>query len=352
MKKSITLIGAGNIGSHLVPHLGRMSNIGRVTLVDRDIYEERNFFSQDILNDDIGKPKALVQAARLNAINPDLHVIPLVEPVENLPLGILRADIILAALDSRKSRQFVNEAAWRLNIPWCDSGVRSKESLARIVVYIPGEEVPCLECAWSDSDYEQIEQVYPCRDPVQISEEPTNAPSFLGALAASLQALECSKVLKGQFDRTAVGRQIVIDTQWHNYYQTRFQRNYQCRFNHKSWCINKLHCNLDRFTVKDALRLGKLIELEHRPFVKNLFCPVCGFKRSFIHLSVALSLDARKCAYCGSDLQSTGFDTQEKIEKCSSQQILRHSFRDIGLRDGDIFHAGNEKYYEIVGDAL
>ena len=55
--KSVTLIGAGgNIGSHLVPHLGRMPGVERITLVDRDIYEERNLFSQDILPGDIARP--------------------------------------------------------------------------------------------------------------------------------------------------------------------------------------------------------------------------------------------------------------------------------------------------------
>ena len=91
--KSITLVGAGgNIGSHLVPHLGRMPGIGRVTLVDRDIYEKRNLISQDILPGDVGSDKALVQAHRLSAINPNLHVIPVVGAVENMPLGSLRAD--------------------------------------------------------------------------------------------------------------------------------------------------------------------------------------------------------------------------------------------------------------------
>jgi tRNA A37 threonylcarbamoyladenosine dehydratase len=104
--KSVTLIGAGgNIGSHLVPHLGRMPGIQKVTLVDRDIYEERNLISQDILADDIDKPKAHVQASRLRAINPNLHVTPIVGAVENLPLGILRSDVVLTALDSRRSRQ-------------------------------------------------------------------------------------------------------------------------------------------------------------------------------------------------------------------------------------------------------
>ena len=348
--KTVTLVGAGgNIGSHLVPHLGRMPGVSRVTLVDRDIYEERNLYSQDILPGDIGKPKALVQAARLSAINPALQVIPVVESVENQPLGTLRADVMLTALDSRRSRQCVNEIAWRLRMPWCDSGVRSEELLARITVYVPGENAPCLECAWSDSDYEKIEQVYPCDDMTGTNEVPTNAPSCLGALAASLQALECGKILEGRLDRTAVDRQITIEAQWHHYYETRYRRNPECRFDHKSWNIEKLRCDPDKFTVEDALRLGDRIELDRMQFVKKLMCPGCGGERSLFYLSAALSPEARKCAVCGTAMITTGFDTLERIDGRSSKQLLRCSFEEIGLRKGDVFRSGNDRYLEITG---
>jgi molybdopterin/thiamine biosynthesis adenylyltransferase len=349
--KSVTLIGAGgNIGSHLIPHLGRMPGIGRVTLVDRDTYEERNLVSQDIIPNDIGKPKALVQASRLSIINPNLHVIPIVGSVETLPLGTLRADVMLTALDSRRSRQCVNEIAWRLRMPWCDSGVRSEELLARIIVYVPGENNPCLECAWSDSDYEKIEQVYPCDDAAGTNEVPTNAPSCLGALAASMQALECGKILEGHLDCAAVGRQITIDAQWHHYYEMGYQHNPECRFDHRSWSIEKLHCDLDKFNIDDALRLGDRIELDHMQFVKKLMCPGCGREHSLFYLSTALSPEARKCAACGTVMIATGFDTLERIDKRSSERIGGFSLGKVGLRRGDVFHAGNEKYFEIVCD--
>lgn len=350
--KSVTIVGAGgNIGSHLVPHLGRMPGIDRVTLVDRDIYEERNLFSQDILPGDIGKSKASVQARRLRAINPDLHVIPVAESVEKLPLGMLRADVMLTALDSRRSRQCVNEIAWRLGMPWCDSGVRSEELLARIVVFAPGEDKPCLECAWSDSDYEKIEQIYPCDDDVRTNEIPTNAPSCLGALAASMQALECGKILEGRLDRVALGRQIAVDAQWHRHHEMRYRRNPECRFDHKRWIIHKLPCALDQFTIRDMLRLGDRVELDRMPFVKELSCPACGRGRSLFYLSAALSAPARKCPGCGTAMLATGFDTLERIDRHASQRILDCSLRKAGLREGDVFHAGNENYYEISCDS-
>ena len=35
---AVVIVGLGNIGSHLVRHIGRMDGVGRVTLVDRNVY--------------------------------------------------------------------------------------------------------------------------------------------------------------------------------------------------------------------------------------------------------------------------------------------------------------------------
>jgi molybdopterin/thiamine biosynthesis adenylyltransferase len=327
-----------------------MPGVGRVTLVDRDTYEGRNLVSQDILACDVGIPKARVQARRLRRINPDLHVTAVVGAVEDLPLGSLRADVILAALDSLRPRQCVNETAWRLGVPWCDSGVRGQDLLARVAVYFPGEDAPCIECAWSDLDYAQIEQVYPCQDPRNPGPAPTNAPSCLGALAASMLALECRKVLEGQLDRVAVGRQVVVDAQWHHHYVTRYRHNPGCRFDHRTWRIEKLHCRLDRFTVRDALRLGDRIELERMPFITRLVCPGCGLARRLLFLAPALPPASRKCAGCGAAMTATGFDLLERLDGLRPRSVLRRSLRSVGLRAGDVFHAGNGKHYEIESD--
>lgn len=72
--KSVVIVGAGNIGSHAVPLIARTPEIGRVTIIDRDRYDETNVRSQDIAPADVGRPKALVQARRARRINPALVV--------------------------------------------------------------------------------------------------------------------------------------------------------------------------------------------------------------------------------------------------------------------------------------
>ncbi len=117
-EKTIVVAGAGgNIGSHLTGSLARMPEVGRVVLIDRDVYEPRNVANQDIVPPDVGKPKVLVQARRLVEIRPNLEVSAIHAPLESLPLGAWRADLIVACLDSRAARQAVNERAWRLGVP-------------------------------------------------------------------------------------------------------------------------------------------------------------------------------------------------------------------------------------------
>ncbi len=253
---TVVVVGAGgNIGSHSVPHLARMPGVRSVTLIDRDTYEDKNLASQDISPSDVGKPKAIVQARRLRGINPALTVTAIGDAVGNVPLGLLRGDVVLACLDSQAARRTVNFSAWRLGMPWIDSGVRGEELLARVNVYLPGPEQPCFECALEERDYATLEQAYPCTG--QATPPATNAPSGLGALAASLQALECQKLLAGEHAQLAIGRQVTISALAHRLFVTRFGVNAACRFDHDVWSIERLDRSPERLTVGQVFELGR-----------------------------------------------------------------------------------------------
>ena len=243
--KSLVVVGAGgNIGSHLVGHLARLSELAPITLIDRDVYEERNLRSQDIAASDVPKSKAAVQAKRLRRICPSLEVVPIPDDVRDVPLGLLRADAILACLDTRTAR---------LGVPWVDAGVAPDGLLARVNVYVPATDAPCLECAWDDRDYQALEQAYPCAN-AEAGEAPTDAPSSVGALAASLQAIECRKLLMGQKELAAIGRQALLDAERHKHYLTEFRRNPRCRFDHAVCQIEKLDSMAGVATVGGMLR--------------------------------------------------------------------------------------------------
>ncbi len=366
-KKVVVVGSGGNIGSHLIPHLGRMPEVGHVTLVDYDVYEHKNLQTQDIVPADIGKPKALVQAQRLRRINPHIEVRAIPEPVENIPLGHLRCDVILAGLDSKRARQVVNQNAWRLGVIWIDSGVDAEMLLARINVYVPGLNNPCYECGFDARDYETIEQSYSCSG-VPLAPPETNAPSSLGCLAASILATECRKLLTGEHHRVAAGKQLLMENMHHNYYLTRMTYNSNCRLpEHHTAPINGIE------TLPDDVTLGALFESGlHReqnkkstektsslqvvgqPFVNRLTCRRCGNKRSLLRLRVSLRAASYKCSRCGSTMVAGGFDTIDRLELSAlPQRTLGRPLKSIGVRRGDILRISapddETRYVEIAG---
>jgi molybdopterin/thiamine biosynthesis adenylyltransferase len=163
--RSVMIVGCGNIGSHLVAHVARIPQVNRIILVDHDHYTAENLTSQDIGRREIGKPKAMVQAERLSAIDPTLDVVAIADRFDSVPLGLCANTVLMGCVDSRLARLQINQAAWRVGSPWIDAAVNAPNLLVRVSVYVPGTDAPCIECGWDDDDYEQLELVDPaCSD--------------------------------------------------------------------------------------------------------------------------------------------------------------------------------------------
>jgi adenylyltransferase/sulfurtransferase len=353
--KHLVVLGAGgNIGSHLVPLLARMPGVKRLTLVDCDCYEEKNLQSQDIRPSDIGQAKARLQARRARRINPKLEVVSIVDRLENVPLGCLRGDIILACLDSKESRRCANEIAWRLGVPWIDAGVEPSLMLARVNVYLPAADQPCLECAWSERDYAELATIHPC-DGGGSKNPATNSPACLGALAAALQAIECQRLLAGQ--SALIGRQVLIEAATHRHFVTAFRRNPNCRFDHATWKISSW-CQTPR-----NLSIGAILKLARRsgasaalafggqPLVKRLDCPGCGFTRRVFRLQRRLKHTDRVCDRCGREMLSAGFHMKTRLSNADlGPGDASRSLASLGLQTGDVISLGNgasEEFFEL-----
>lgn len=343
--KTIVVAGAGGtIGSHFVPHLARMREVRRVVLIDRDVYESRNLENQDIHLPDVGKPKVQVQARRIEEIRSDMEVIAIRAPLETVPLGLWRSDLIVAALDSRAARQTLNERAWRLGIPWVDSGVLASECLARVNVYVPGEDAPCLECAWSAEDYKLLEQQYPC-GLGGSPPPPTGAASALGALAASLAALEIKKLLEGETDCSATGRQVTWNARWHRSSVMRFRRNPSCRFDHGVWRIEPLRCRVAETQLKDLIGSGATSVAGH-VFTRRRVCALCGRTDSGFHLDRVAS---EIC--CGQTMATPGFDVLETLDGDLPPAILELPLSGVGLTYGDVVKI-DRRYLELTPEIV
>jgi molybdopterin/thiamine biosynthesis adenylyltransferase len=343
--KTILVAGAGgNIGSHLTQILARMEEVGRVVLCDRDVYELRNARNQNIRLRDLGKPKVQIQARRMVEIRPDLQVEAIHAPLENLPLGLWRVDLILACLDSRAARQTVNERAGRLAVPWIDSGVLGSEWLARVNVYVPAGDAPCLECAWSNETYQQLERQYPCG--AASTAAPNGASSELGALAAAMLALECRKMLAGDRDCAAIGRQVTFHARWHQFSVTSFRRNPTCRFDHAAWHIQPLRCHTRKTRVEDLLAMAETVRVPGQRFVRRLVCTACGHEKRLFHLAASLGKRLQRCGRCRQTMMAPGFDIVESLSPALPAGARNLTLEEAGLRYGDVLEAG-DRYCEI-----
>lgn len=352
---SLTLVGAGNIGSHLVPHLGRLPKLRRLTLIDSDIYQSSNLVGQDIGRSDIGRRKVSVQARRLRRIRPGLELEVIFARVETVPLGRLRSDVILGCLDSRVTRQWLNEAALHLGLPWIDAGVNGAALQARVSVFAkPGDA--CLECGWNQADYDALERRYPCAGDLVVAA--THAPSSLGAVAAAMQATACVALLEN--GGAGCSYQVFLDLRAHAYFKTNLQRNPECRLvDHQPWRIASACGPATELTLADLFALGdddgvcvgRVLRAD-RPFVRQLRCTTCARMRETVHLQ-----DTRRavsCRHCGSAMVAGALDLEAELAAASLEpRQLARTLRQVGLRDGDVVavQVGHDmRYLEIGSD--
>jgi molybdopterin/thiamine biosynthesis adenylyltransferase len=341
----VVVIGAGAIGSHLLPHLARSAYVSRLTVIDRDRYDAGNTRGQHIDARDIGRPKALAQARRLRRINPDLPVIPIRAALERLPLGALRGSVILAALDSRQARMIVNQAAWRLGVPWIDAGVHADGMLARIRVFMPAEDQPCLECAWDQADYQALEQTYPCAPGVTPGS--TGAPSPLGALAGALQAAECEKLLAGDHSHALTGRELLLDLRHLRHWVTTYRRNPSCRMpDHAGWRIDALGTSSERTTLDGLFALGSTLRgaaaslafgIAGQRIVTALRCDVCQAGHATCQTERHARVSRPRCPRCGGRLRATGFGLNDFAPAAAvPAELQQRRLSDIGVRPRDV----------------
>lgn len=344
--KTVVIVGLGNIGSHLAALVTRIVGVGRIVAIDPDRYETDNLRCQDIVAADIGFPKVQVQARRLAQVNPSIAVDSIHARVEDVPLGRLRADAIMGGLDSRVARQYVNQAASRLGVPWIDTAVDASGLLARVNVYVPSLNTPCLECTWSEVDYAALEQAYPCQGNSK-SVTATNSPASLGAMTAGLAAIECQKLLASDVEHLLAGRQVMLDLRHHTHFVTTFRRNPVCRFDHKTWTVEHIGEPPERLTLlrltEIASRGGKpgtdwCIQMEGHGFAASQFCSVCEKALPMpVHLARRLSAAERRCPQCGGNMEIRGIDLLSCLAgETLDEQDVNRPLSSFGFQGGDI----------------
>jgi molybdopterin/thiamine biosynthesis adenylyltransferase len=352
-KPRVVIVGAGNIGSYLVPLLARDQEVGELVIVDRDRYEPHNLANQDIKPADVGRWKAGVQARRVRGIAPGLEVRVLSKDIERVPWGELRGDVILTCLDSRRARMFVNLLSRRLGVLWIDAGVGGGGQLVRVSVYPPGADEPCLECSWDERDYELVEQDYPCDGPAGSMTEttPTGGSSSLGALAAALLATEWRRIHAGE---DATRQDILFDADSHTSLVSTHHRNSSCRLgDHVPWTIESATSGPDELTLEKAFDcLGSAIRIERSPFTTELWCWNCDARRTTLRLTGSLRKRDLRCPRCGLPMAVPAIALRDRLEIAEvPRRHWKRTLASLGLLPGDIVSAvgpGGVRHCELA----
>ncbi len=144
---SVIIIGAGALGSSSAEMLTR-AGVGKLTIVDRDYVEWSNLQRQQLYSEDDAKnkiPKAVAAKKRLEQINSEITINPLVTDVHGLNIEemVIGHDVIVDATDNFETRLIVNDASVKLNIPFIMGACVG--SYGTILPIIPGN-TPCLHC--------------------------------------------------------------------------------------------------------------------------------------------------------------------------------------------------------------
>jgi molybdopterin/thiamine biosynthesis adenylyltransferase/rhodanese-related sulfurtransferase len=216
LQSKVLLIGAGGLGAPAMLYLAA-AGVGTLGIVDFDTVDLSNLQRQVIhTNDRVGRKKTDSAAESVNALNPDVKVIPYEEMLteENVERLIAGYDVILDGTDTFETRYTLNDAAVRARIPVVHASVYRFEG--QLTVFQPYEG-PCYRC------------LYPTPPPPELAPG-CSVAGVLGVVPGTmgmLQATEVLKLLLGIGDSLA-GRLLIYDALDASFQELTLRRDPHC----------------------------------------------------------------------------------------------------------------------------
>jgi molybdopterin/thiamine biosynthesis adenylyltransferase len=147
LRSKALLIGAGGLGSPTAVYLAAVG-VGTLGIVDSDVVDLSNLQRQILhRTPDIGRPK--VESARdmIQAMNPDVTVVPYAErlTLDNVERILKDYDLVVDGSDNFATRYLVNDACYLLGKPNVHGAIFQFEGM--VTVLAPGQG-PCYRCLY------------------------------------------------------------------------------------------------------------------------------------------------------------------------------------------------------------
>ncbi len=353
-RANVLVIGAGALGNEILKNLALLG-FRRVLVVDSDRIELSNL-SRSVLYrpDDVGRSKAqtaalaaavLADAPTYRGIDANIMV--------DLGLGVFGwADVVIAGLDNREARLWINRSAWKMGRPWIDGAIEGVSGLAR--VFLPGR-APCYECTLGEADWAIIDKRMSCnlltREEMLGGKTPTTPTT--SSVIAGIEVQEAVKLLHGL--PVLASRAFVFDGLHHTSYVVDYTENPDCRSYVLSGDMVEYPGASARTTLADLFgfareRLGGdgPVVLEFSRDVISLRCTRCGETANRFMPVGSVPESEGRCPSCGAK--------REVIEIHSftgDESYGGHTLTELGLPLFDVFSArgnGGEINILIAGD--
>jgi molybdopterin/thiamine biosynthesis adenylyltransferase len=223
----LLVIGAGALGNEILKNAALLG-FSQVIVVDMDRIEESNL-SRAVLfrSEDIGGSKAEVAANAYRSLAPDASIVPITgNLLEACGLGLFEwSDMIIAGLDNREARLFINRSAWKVNRPWIDGAIEGINGVVR--AFLPGQ-APCYECTLGEVDWELLRRRMSCNllllEPAAEGKIPTTPT--ISSIIAGVQVQEAVKLIHGL--PTLASKGYIFEGMNHSSYVVEYTSNADC----------------------------------------------------------------------------------------------------------------------------
>ena len=171
---------------------------------------------------------------------PEATIQPLTANVmQECGLGLFAwADVILAGLDNREARLWINRAAWKTNRPWIDGAIEGINGVAR--VFLPAK-APCYECTLGETDWAILDRRMSCNLLLHEATSEGRVPTTptISSIIGGIEVQEAVKLLHGM--PTLASKGYVFEGLHHTSYVVDYTENPECLSHYVLDKIVKIH---------------------------------------------------------------------------------------------------------------
>ncbi len=356
-KANILVIGAGALGNEILKNLALLG-VKKIVVIDLDTIENSNL-SRSVLfrESDIGKSKSKIAADALRAIYSEITAVPITgNVISEIGLGLFGwADVVIAGMDNREARLWINRCCWKMDKPWVDGAIEGINGVAR--VFVPNAS-PCYECTLGEADWAVLEKRMSCnmltREEMEGGKTPTTPTT--SSVIAGIQVQEAIKLLHGM--SVLKGKGFIFEGLNHSSYTVDYTFNDECQSHETFSSIKNYEGKSNTTTLNDLFLFSKkflghelpvILEFS-RDIIWKLKCHNCLVEEELFVPVGSVPYNKGPCNVCGKMREVITAHNFTGIEDYGNMTISS-----LGLPLFDLFNARNQNssmQIRINGDKI